>query len=110
MSGAWIKKIGEALAPLPMPPTAKWPDGEPYQCLLNEPGAQILVFAPRKTDHQTPHDRNEAYVAVSGSATLEIKGVAYPIEAGDVAWIPKNIPHRFTDISDDFVTWVMFFG
>lgn len=110
MSGAWVKKLDDALAPLPMPATGKWPEGEPYQCMVNEPGAQILIFAPRGTDHQTPHNRNEAYVVVRGSATLEIEGVAQPIAAGDLAWIPRQVTHRFDDISDDFSAWVMFFG
>lgn len=110
MTDAWIQKLDAALAPLPMPPTAKWPEGEPYQCLLNQPGAQILIFAPRGTDYQSPHHRDEAYVAVRGSATLEIGGVPHSFAAGDLAWVPKDTEHRFVDISDDFVTWVMFFG
>ena len=110
MSKAKVTKLDEALAPLPMPATSKWPDGEPYQCVLNEPGAQILIFAPRGTDHQTPHNRDEAYFVVTGSATLEIDGKPRPVNAGDVAWLPRNIEHRFVDISDDFVTWVVFFG
>jgi mannose-6-phosphate isomerase-like protein (cupin superfamily) len=110
MSEAWVRKLNEALAPLPLPATSKWPDGEPYQCILNQPGAQILIFAPRGTDHQTPHNRDEAYFVMTGSATLEIEGELYPVSAGDVAWVPKNIEHRFVEISDDFVTWVAFFG
>jgi len=110
MSTARIHRLAEALRPLPLPPTGKWPEGEPYQCLVNEPGAQILVFAPRGTDHQTPHTRDEAYVGVSGRAVLEIEGERHQFAAGDMAWIPRNTDHRFVDISDDFVTWVIFFG
>ena len=110
MSEARIFRLGQALAPLPLPPTNKWPEGEPYQCLVNEPGAQILIFAPRGTDHQTPHNRDEAYVAVSGKAVLEIEGEPHPFAAGDMAWIPRNQEHRFVDMSNDFVTWVIFFG
>ncbi len=107
---AWVKKLDDALAPLPMPATSKWPEGEPYECLLNQPGAQVLIFAPRGTDHQSPHNRDEAYVAARGSATLDIDGTLHPMAAGDFAWVPKNVPHRFIDISDDFDAWVMFFG
>lgn len=110
MSKAWVMKLGEALAPLPLPATAKWPDGEPYQCVVNEPGAQILIFAPRGTDYQTPHNRNEAYFVVSGSAVLEIGDEPHNISAGDLAWVPKDVEHRFREMSDDFVTWVAFFG
>jgi quercetin dioxygenase-like cupin family protein len=110
MSGAFVKTLADALAPLPRPASAKWPDGEPYDCLVNQPGAQLLVFAPRGTDHQTEHNRDEAYICVSGSATLDIKGKPQPFAAGDLAWVPKNVPHRFTGMSDDFATWVVFFG
>lgn len=110
MSDAWIKTLGEAIAPLPLPATAKWPEGEPYQCLLNQPGAQILIFAPHGTDHQTPHTRDEAYFGAAGTAVLEIDGKQQPFAAGDVAWVPKNVPHRFTDMSEDFAAWVAFFG
>lgn len=110
MTEARIFRLGEALAPLPFPPTGKWPEGEPYQCLINEPGAQILVFAPRGSDHQTAHTRDEAYIAVAGKAVLEIGGEPHPFRAGDMAWLPKNVEHRFFDISPDFVTWVIFFG
>jgi len=110
MSEAWVKKLGDALAPLPMPATAKWPEGEPYQCFVNQPGAQILIFAPRGADLQTPHNRDEAYFVVAGSATLEIESEQLAVSAGDLAWVPKQISHRFVDMSDDFVTWVAFFG
>lgn len=110
MSEAFIKTLAEALVPLPRPASAKWPEGEPYDCLLNQPGAQILVFAPRGTDYQNAHNRDEAYICVTGQATLELDGKRQPFGAGDLAWVPKNMPHRFFDMSDDFVTWVAFFG
>ena len=47
MSDAFIKTLADALTPLPRPASAKWPEGEPYDCLLNQPGAQLLIFAPR---------------------------------------------------------------
>ena len=110
MSEAWVKKLSDALGPLPRPATGKWPQGEPYECIVNEPGAQILIFAPRGTDYQTAHTRNEAYFVVSGSATLDLDGETFAVSAGDLAWVPRNVEHRFRDISDDFVTWVAFFG
>jgi len=110
MSEAFVKRLADAVATLPRPATAKWPEGEPYDCFLNQPGAQVLIFAPRSTDYQTPHNRDEAYFCVTGHATLEIDGKPQPLAAGDFAWVPKNVSHRFIDISDDFVTWVAFFG
>jgi len=110
MSDAFIKTLADALAPLPRPASAKWPEGEPYDCLVNQPGAQLLIFAPRGTDHQTEHNRDEAYICATGHATLEIEGKPQPFGAGDLAFVPKNVPHRFLDMSEDFATWVAFFG
>ena len=110
MSGAFIRTMADATANLPRPASTKWPDGEPYECLLNQPGAQLLIFAPRGTDHQTEHNRDEAYICVAGRATLEIEGKPQLFAAGDLAWVPKYVAHRFIDMSDDFTTWVAFFG
>ena len=110
MSDAFIKTLADALAPLPRPASAKWPDGEPYDCLVNQPGAQLLIFAPRGTDHQTEHNRDEAYICATGRATLEIEGKPQPFGPGDLAFVPKNVSHRFLDMSEDFATWVAFFG
>jgi len=110
MSDAFIKTLADALAPLPRPASAKWPEGEPYDCLVNQPGAQLLIFAPRGTDYQTEHNRDEAYICATGHATLEIEGKPQPFGAGDLAFVPKNVPHRFLDMSEDFATWVAFFG
>jgi len=110
MSEAFVKRLADAVAALPRPASAKWPEGEPYDCFVNQPGAQVLIFAPRDTDHQTEHNRHEAYICIKGGATLEIEGQSQPFGAGDLAWVPKNVAHRFVDISDDFTTWVAFFG
>jgi mannose-6-phosphate isomerase-like protein (cupin superfamily) len=29
---------------------------------------------------------------------------------GDVLFVPAGVEHRFEDFSDDFVTWVVFYG
>ena len=30
--------------------------------------------------------------------------------AGEVLFVPAGAPHRFEDFSDDFATWVFFYG
>jgi quercetin dioxygenase-like cupin family protein len=52
------------------------------------PGAQ----APLHVHH---HD-DETFVVLDGSVTLEVGGQAIPAAAGDVAFGPRGIPHRFT--------------
>jgi len=108
MSDARIIRLGQALAALPRPATEKWPDGTWYDTVLDQPGLQILVFAPKGTDYQTPHRRDETYIVVGGHGTLEVEGEVHRLAAGDLAFIPNGAVHRFTDFSDDFVAWVLF--
>lgn len=68
------------------------------------------IYAPRGHDPQQPHDRDEIYVVVGGSATLMIEGAAYAVGAGSAAFVAAGEDHRFVDLSDDFVTWVIFGG
>jgi hypothetical protein len=30
--------------------------------------------------------------------------------SGDMLFVPARMEHRFEDFSDDFATWVMFYG
>lgn len=68
------------------------------------------VYAPRGHDPQQPHDRDEVYIVIAGSATLLIEGRAYPVSVGSGAFVAAGEQHRFVDVSDDFVTWVVFAG
>ena len=105
---ARVVRLTEALAVLPLPATAKWPDGTWYHTLFDQPGLQILMFAPKGTDYQTPHARDEAYFVMRGSAMLEMGETLTRVASGDMVWVPKMTRHRFTDISDDFAAWVVF--
>ena len=108
MSEVRIVKLEPALAALPRPATEKWPEGTWYDTVIDQPGLQILIFAPRGTDYQTPHRRDETYIVMSGHGTLEVDGKLHALAAGDLAFIPKGAKHRFIDFSDDFVAWVLF--
>lgn len=108
MSEALVVPLADALARLPLPATGKWPDGTWFDSVLSKPGVQALIFAPHGEDHQTPHDRDEAYVVVRGHATLEIDGDPHLLGPGDLAWVPREVGHRFAAFSDDFAAWVIF--
>ena len=34
----------------------------------------------------------------------------HPFNAGDLLFVPAGVVHRFEDFSDDFSTWVIFYG
>lgn len=99
--------LGDALARLPLPASAAWPDGVWDADVLAIPAAEVSVFAPRGRDHQTVHDRDELYVVVSGRGRFRADDVDRDFAAGELIFVPAGTRHRFARFSDDFVTWVV---
>jgi mannose-6-phosphate isomerase-like protein (cupin superfamily) len=71
---------------------------------------QVKFYAPRGLDPQTPHAQDELYVIASGSGLFWDGDKRTPIQPGDLIFAAAGQPHRFEDFSDDFGTWVMFYG
>ena len=71
---------------------------------------EVRWYAPRGIDPQVPHDRDEVYVVVSGHGRFRCAGEVGDCRAGDLLFAPAGAEHRFEDFSDDFATWVMFYG
>lgn len=71
---------------------------------------QVKFYAPRGTDVQTPHTRDELYVVALGSGAFVNGDRRHPFEAGDILFVPAGVEHRFEDFTDDFATWVVFYG
>ncbi len=100
----------DLLRQLPGPVTARWPMGERFAVALAHGSMSVELYAPRGTDPQTPHDQDELYFIHTGTATLVIDGVPHAANAGTVLFVAAAVPHRFVDFSDDFSTWVVFWG
>lgn len=70
----------------------------------------VKVYAPRGTDPQTPHTRDEAYVVISGSGTFVHGERRDAFGPGDFLFAAAGVVHRFEDFTDDFAVWVLFYG
>ena len=84
--------------------------GSRSSVLMEHGSMQLRHYAPRGPDLQTPHDRDELYVVASGRGTFFVGGQRVPFGPGDVLFVAASVEHRFEDFSDDFATWVMFYG
>ena len=71
---------------------------------------QVKLYAPRGTDPQQPHTRDEAYVVVSGSGTFVHGDRRDPFQPGDFLFAAAGVVHRFEDFTDDLAVWVLFYG
>lgn len=70
----------------------------------------VKLYAPRGTDHQHPHRRDELYVIATGKGRFWREGAEVEFGPGDVLFVAAGEEHRFSEFSDDFATWVFFYG
>ena len=104
--------LDEALALLP---TA---DGKRSAAVFEHGTLQVKLYAPRGSDPQSPHTRDEVYVVARGEGWFVIgersrepsKERRHRFGANDVLFAPAGTRHRFENFSDDLAVWVMFYG
>ena len=96
--------VAEGLAKLP------GPKGERFAEVLAHGTLEVEIYAPRGTDPQKPHTRDEVYVVVSGRGEFFNGDARERFRPGDVLFVPAHLEHRFERFTDDLVLWVMFYG
>ncbi len=89
---------------------AKLEPGRLSALMLRHGTLELRWYAPKGTDPQTPHDKDEVYVVVSGSGYFVRGDERVRFAPGDALFAAAHETHRFEDFSDDFATWVMFYG
>jgi mannose-6-phosphate isomerase-like protein (cupin superfamily) len=82
--------------------------GERYATVIEHGTLTVEIYAPRGTDPQMPHTRDEVYVVMSGSGWFLNGPNRHPFTPGDVLFVPANGPHRFEDFTDDLTVWAVF--
>jgi mannose-6-phosphate isomerase-like protein (cupin superfamily) len=85
-------------------------EGATWITLFEHGSLEIEIYRPRGSDAQTPHDQDEVYVVISGTGDFVVDGRRQPFEPGELLFVRASVPHRFENFSDDFATWVVFYG
>ena len=83
---------------------------ESFLTLFDHGSLQLEIYKPHHVDMQTPHDRDEVYVVVSGTVEFLNGKDKVHFGPGDFLFVPAGIEHRFVNFTDDFSTWVIFYG
>ena len=84
--------------------------GARFAKVLEHGSLVVEIYAPRGSDPQQPHTRDEAYVVVSGSGHFVNGDARHPFAPGDFLFVPAGVTHRFEDFTADLVVWVIFYG
>ena len=70
----------------------------------------VEFYKPNKTDNQQPHDRDEIYVVATGTGVFYNGGNKWNFKPGDFLFVSAGVEHRFEEFTEDFSTWVFFYG
>ncbi len=84
--------------------------GREFTTLFEHGTLAVEIYRPDRIDRQQPHTRDEIYVVVSGTGTFFCNDQRMPFAPGDFLFVPAGVEHRFVDFTEDFVTWVFFYG
>src|SRR4051812_14294507 len=102
--------VAEFLAKIPGPATSRWPEGERFAVALQHGSMKVELYSPDQEDPQAPHRQDELYVVISGEGEFVCADARTSFGPGDVLFVPAGERHRFENFSEDFVTWVIFYG
>jgi mannose-6-phosphate isomerase-like protein (cupin superfamily) len=78
--------------------------------LFKHGSLDVKIYAPRGTDPQQPHTRDEIYVVAQGTGEFVSQETRMSFKPGDFLFAAASVPHRFENFTDDFAVWVMFYG
>ena len=70
----------------------------------------VKMYAPRGSDSQTPHKRDELYMVVKGSGDFVYGSTRVRFRPYDVLFAAAGVVHRFENFTDDLMVWVIFYG
>jgi len=104
----WLVSLAAAKA-------APIPEGARSALLMRHGTMTLRYYAPKGTDPQTPHEQDEIYIVATGRGTFALGTEEKTLERrsfgpGDAIFAAAGWVHRFENFSDDFATWVVFWG
>ena len=102
--------ISDLISTLNSRPAGDWPRRNRHAVAMRHGTMYAELYAPVGSDEQIPHQQDELYIVRTGSGYIEIGEETHEFEPGDVFFVPAEVPHRFTEFSDDFSTWVILWG
>ena len=85
-------------------------EGRTFVELFKHGSLSLEIYQPKGSDLQKPHSRDEVYVVISGRGWFVNADIRRPFGPGELLFVPAGVVHRFEEFSEDFATWVIFYG
>ena len=84
--------------------------GNLFETVFKHGTLSVEIYSPSKVDLQSPHNRDEVYIVISGKGDFVNGDERVKFEPGDFLFVPAFREHRFENFTEDFTTWVLFYG
>lgn len=102
------------LRALPQAPNSDYLHGTPFVRALSHGSMSVELYVPSRSgigrDIQRPHAQDELYLVQRGRSSFWLEHQRVDVQTGDVLFVPAGTAHRFEHFSEDFATWVVFYG
>lgn len=86
------------------------PEGKRFATVFEHGTLLVEIYAPRGSDPQNPHTRDEIYFVAAGSGEYVCGDTRQTFGQTDLLFAAAGVSHRFEDFTDDLVVWVIFYG
>jgi len=81
-----------------------------FKTYFRQEDLEVELYKPDKVDLQEPHTRDEVYVITAGHGEFQLENELTTVKPGDFLFVAAGKEHRFLNFSENFSTWVLFFG
>ncbi len=85
-------------------------EGKRFATVFEHRSLLVEIYAPRGTDPQNPHTRDEVYFVASGNGEYVCGSARQSFGPRDVLFAAAGVEHRFENFTDDLALWVLFYG
>lgn len=96
--------VEQAISKLPTP------DGKRFATIFEHSSLLVEIYAPRGSDPQQPHTRDEVYFVASGSGEYVCGESRTKFGPTDLLFAAAGAVHRFENFTEDLAVWVLFYG
>lgn len=85
-------------------------EGKRFATIFQHGSLLVEIYAPRGTDPQQPHSRDEIYFVAQGTGDFVCGDSRQRFAPTDLLFAAAGVAHRFENFSDDLTVWVIFYG
>lgn len=86
------------------------PDGKRFATVFEHGTLLVEIYAPRGSDPQQPHTRDELYIVIQGEGEFVCGESRRRFGPSDMLFAAAGEVHRFENFTDDLAVWVVFYG